>query len=203
LRDRGSPKIPVAILLLFTVLGSALVFLPVPTFASTIYMSPGCGATITKPSGTVIVLTKNIGPCSGNGLIIGHNGITLNCNGHTITGTSANIYAGIYLSGKTGVAVENCKVTRFRYGIELVSSSSNTLTTNTASGNHYDGFYLLGSSNSNKLTTNTANSNSHYGYDDTSTGSGTRWTANSYLDDECSGNGAGGSSPSGLGFPQS
>ena len=41
-----------------------------------------CGDTITKS----ITLTSDIGPCSGNGLIIGADNINLNCNGHTITG---------------------------------------------------------------------------------------------------------------------
>jgi parallel beta-helix repeat protein len=149
LTDRRLLRIPLAALLLLAVMSSTFVFSPPPVSASV-----GCGATIT----TSTTLAANIGPCSGNGLVIGHNGITLNCNGHTITGTATNTHAGIYLSGKTGVTVKNCKVTAFRYGIELLSSSRNTLSGNTANGNHYDGFYLSNSFH-NILTKNTADSN--------------------------------------------
>ncbi|MGD0396981.1 MAG: NosD domain-containing protein, partial [Nitrososphaerales archaeon] len=128
---------------------------------TTVLSTLACGATINANT----ILGNNIGPCKKNGLVIGHNGITFNCNGHTITGNSTNMFAGIYLDGKTGVTVENCKVTAFRYGFLLNSSSnSNTLTGNTANSNHVDGFLLNGTSNSNKLNGNTASSNAYFGF---------------------------------------
>jgi parallel beta-helix repeat protein len=158
--DEGIPKIPLAVMLISALLGSTLVLLPAPALASV-----GCGATIT----TNTVLTSNIGPCSGNGLVIGHNGITLNCNGHTVTGTSTNTHVGIYLNGKTGVTVKNCHFTAFRYGVELLGSSYDTFTANTANSNHYDGFYLYASSHNTLgtnvvLTGNAADSNAQYGF---------------------------------------
>jgi len=134
--------------LILTVVGSTLLSFP-PVFAN-----PACGATITKNT----TLTANIGPCSGAGLTIGANGITLNCAGHTISGASGNNYIGISLSGVTQVTVEKCKVTGFFNGFYLLSSFSNKLTGNTASKNKDAGF-SLSSSSGNTLTGNTAKSN--------------------------------------------
>lgn len=167
-------------MLLFTLLGSTLVFLPVPAFAyPEIPATIGCGQTITVRT----TLIANIGPCTGNGLVIGANGITLNCNGHKIRGTGAASGAdGILLYGYTGVRVENCVVTGFDIGIFLRSSSSivlthntadsngcgiclylssfNTLTRNTANSNTPGGGFEVYSSSTNTLKTNTADSNS-------------------------------------------
>lgn len=263
---RGSPKILFAVLLLFTVLGSTLAFSPPPVFASV-----GCGSAIS----TDTTLNTNIGPCLGNGLVIGASGVTLNCAGYTILGTGASVginstgmtSIAINLTGTSNATVENCNVTGFQvgfllahspndtlaentannnslcgflynsskndifsdntadsngyYGFALVvstgntfskntannngfvgfllfnSSNSNTLTMNTANNNSYDGFFLWGASN-NTFTGNTANSDSEFGYYDYTTGSGTAGTANLYSSNECSDNGVGCSSPSGL-----
>jgi parallel beta-helix repeat protein len=151
-------KTPLALLLILTVLSSTLVILPVPVFALV-----GCGSTIT----TSTTLTRNIGPCPGNGIVIGRSSITLNCAGHTITGTVANTKAGIYLNGKTKVTVKNCHVAAFRYGIEVLGSSYDAFTGNTANSNRYDGFYVsssLSASSHNTFTSNAANLNTHSGF---------------------------------------
>ena len=150
MRDTGSPKIPLAVLLLFTVLGSSLAFSPSQAFASV-----GCGYTIT----TNATLNANIGPCSGPGLVVDANGITLNCAGYAISGASADAYAGIDLNWTARVTVENCNVTGFMYGFLLNSSVKSTLSKNTADSNDGNGFEL-DSSNSSALTGNTANNNS-------------------------------------------
>jgi len=118
----------------------------------------GCGSVIT----TDTTLSKNIGPCSGNGLVIGHNDITLNCAGGTISGTRTNdTGVGIRLAGMTRVTVENCNVTGFQNGILLSNSSINTLANNTASANGDDGF-VLASCFHDTLRENTANGNDAY-----------------------------------------
>ena len=120
----------------------------------------GCGSTIT----TSTTLNENIGPCSASGLVIGANGITLNCAGYTVSGTSSNAQGGVSLSGKTKVTVENCKVTGFRYGFYLhSSSSSNTFIGNNAANNSYCGFYLTHSSSDTFIGNNAAN-NSFCGF---------------------------------------
>ena len=212
MRDKDSPRVAIAVLLLFTVLGSTLVFLPPPAFAQV-----GCGATITANT----ILSANVGPCSGNGLVVGANHIVLNCAGHTISGLGTDV--GISLIRITKATVKNCKVTGFEHGFSLKNSSDNTLSKNTAKSNNNNGFVLNSSSNSNKLIGNTtksnnnngfyldsssssntltrsrAKSNGHYGFYDDSTGSGTKGTANFYASNVCKGNVFGGSSPSGLG----
>lgn len=88
-------------------------------------------------------------------------------------------------------------------GFEFSGSPHNILIENTVNSNGNDGFYNPGgSSRFNTLAQNTAVSNGKYGYVDDSTGSGTLGTADTYSLDKCSGNGVGGSSPSGLGTPQ-
>jgi parallel beta-helix repeat protein len=161
LRDKESSKVPLAVLLILTVLGSAFAYLPTPVFAQ----NPSCGDTIT----TDTTLTADIGPCSGDGLIIGANGITLDCAGHNITGTGIYIVwlpmmnsywhfpsgDGIRLNGTTQATIKNCRVYGFSDGIRLISSSDNDITGNSVVGNVY-GFALRDSS-SNTLTGNTGN----------------------------------------------
>ncbi len=90
---------------------------------------------------------------------IDSDGITLDGNSHTITGS--NTGNGIYLSGRNGVTVKNTNVRNFFLGIYLYSSSNSTLSGNNASNNSY-GVYL-DSSNHNTLSGNNANSNNDLG----------------------------------------
>ncbi|RZB32822.1 MAG: hypothetical protein SRB2_04215, partial [Desulfobacteraceae bacterium Eth-SRB2] len=82
----------------------------------------------------------------------------VNISGFTVENATGNWKAGIYLH-----SVEHCNISYNNAsnndcGIELSSSSNNTLTNNTANSNNWDGIYLDYSSN-NTLTNNTANSN--------------------------------------------
>ena len=64
----------------------------------------GCGTTITAST----TLHSDIGPCSGDGIIIGANNITLNLNGHEIFGTPGpgdGNQAGIRLPFRSGVTI--------------------------------------------------------------------------------------------------
>ena len=88
-------------------------------------------------------------------------------------------------------------------GFTIFDSPSNTLNGNVANSNYLAGFYLEDYYSPNTLggntlgETNIADSNTNYGYLDNSVGSGTSGTANTYVSDECNGNGSG-SSPDGL-----
>jgi len=109
-------------------------------------------------------------------LILGSNGITLDCAGRTVTGSAtAEIgSSGIDLSGRTGDAVKNCTVSSFHDGFLLSGSTSNTLSGNTASGNTHDGFNIASSSTKNTLTGNTAGTfNGNCGIDLSSSNSNT------------------------------
>lgn len=84
-----------------------------------------CGTVITAS----ITLQANVGPCSGDGLIVRGTGITVNLGGHTVTGkkTSAET-AGVFLDGSTGVTLRNGTVTGFDAGVLVQGGSSNTVT---------------------------------------------------------------------------
>lgn len=93
---------------------------------------------------------------------MGANGITLDCAGHTISGTGTNdTSVGIHLTGITSVTVKNCYVTEFWYGLVLNDSSNNTFSGNKADNNTYDGFLLNSASNSNVFSGNKADNNSY------------------------------------------
>jgi parallel beta-helix repeat protein len=146
LRDRRSPKILLAVLLLSTVLGSTLAFSPPPVFASV-----GCGSVITKNT----TLSANIGPCLGDGLVIGANHITLNCNRHEISGPPGGESNGIDLNATRGVTVKNCDVIGFYTGYNLNGSSGDRLIGNIANGPLNTGFYAA-KSTADVLTKNLA-----------------------------------------------
>lgn len=69
-----------------------------------------CGAVITASTS----LSHDIGPCAGDGIVIGADNITLDLNGHTIFGTPGpgdGTRAGIRLPSRTGVSVVGTKRT--------------------------------------------------------------------------------------------
>jgi parallel beta-helix repeat protein len=139
-------------LLLLVILGSSFAIVPAAVFAAPV----ACGSTITSST----TLKADIGPCPGAGIVIGKNGITLNCAGHVITGS--NLAYGVDLTGRSGVTVKKCVVEDFDDGFYLSGSSNNKLVKNTAESDG-DGFYLF-SSTWNMLTSNTADGNTYYGF---------------------------------------
>jgi hypothetical protein len=66
---------------------------------------------------TSVVLTADIPNCSGFGLFVDANGVTINLNGHTITGTGTA--SGILVTGRSGVTIENGTISHFQTGVEL------------------------------------------------------------------------------------
>jgi len=139
--------------------------------------------------------------------------VTLDCDGHVVTGSGTG--HGIDVDYRTGVTVRNCTVRGFEMGIDLQTSNGNVVTGNTATANSRDGihlsssdnntvtrnqahdnsghgFSLNGSSTGNTYAGNEAHRNGEYGIDDDAVG------ANTYSKDYCTGNGNGGSDPSGL-----
>ncbi len=67
------------------------------------------------------------------GLTVGGNHLTLDCAGHTLTGSGAN--AGVVLDNKIGVTVQNCTIQNFHTGITLRSAYLNMLQSNIAINN--------------------------------------------------------------------
>lgn len=131
-----------------------------------------CGDTITKDT----KLTTNLTHCTSTGITIGANNITLDCKGHTITGTNEQSSAGINISSQTGVIIKNCKVTGFASGffgnsngllikneanLNVVGfdflGDNNILQNNAANNNNGEGIFISG--NNNLLQGNTLNNN--------------------------------------------
>ncbi|MEV8632141.1 right-handed parallel beta-helix repeat-containing protein [Streptosporangium sp. NPDC051023] len=74
-----------------------------------------CGAVLTSD----VTLTGNLN-CAGDALTIGANGVTVDLNGHTITGDGTG--RGITLEKKADVTVQNGTITRFKLGAEATES---------------------------------------------------------------------------------
>lgn len=114
-----------------------------------------CGDTIT----TDTQLKKNLTHCTLNGIIIGNDNITLDCKGHTISGSGGVIgpsfTIGISLDNRQRVVIQNCKVINFQVGFFLKFAIDNILVSNTANLN--DTGFDLESSSQNFLQKNSAN----------------------------------------------
>lgn len=92
-------------------------FVKATAFAAALLLFPpvlraqDCGSTIT----TNTTLTGDIGPCQGDGLIIGRSGITLDLNGYHVEGSGDG--TGINIGRVGGVVIKNGTV--FNFGVGL------------------------------------------------------------------------------------
>lgn len=142
----------------------AIMIVAILILAIIVAMNTGVASAVTSVStcgnlstpGETYILSNDI-ITTGTCFTIAANGITLDGDGHTITGSG--FFHGVLLSGSTDVTIKNLTVKSFGAGISLVSSNGNTLTSNTISNNGF-GIWLFSSSSSNTLTSNTASSNS-------------------------------------------
>ena len=101
-----------------------------------------CGDTLTANT----TLTENLTGCTGGGLTIGANNVTLDCAGHTLSGNGSNIGVTV-ANGLSGVTVKNCTITGFNKGVTVDTSTNfslldNTITIQAASGSA--GLYIQG-----------------------------------------------------------
>ena len=87
----------------------------------------------------------------------------VNISGFTVSGATGSDMAGISISSAQYCRISNNTASGNRYGIYLLSSSNNNITSNTAHSNTNCGIHLYSSSNHNTLTSNTAYSNTYYG----------------------------------------
>jgi len=93
--------------------------------------------------------------CSGPGLILNKNSITLNLNGHAIVGPGGNFDTGVEVNATSDI-VENGVIAGFYNGV-IVNGTTDTVTKIRATYNKNLGIADLGSKT--KLTTNVAYSN--------------------------------------------
>jgi parallel beta-helix repeat protein len=96
-------------------LGTALVE---PALASTV----SCGDTIT----TDTTLHRDLINCTGGGLVIGANDITLNLNGHTIDGNDADVGVN-NPAGHSGVVIKGGAIREFDIGVLVADASDDVL----------------------------------------------------------------------------
>jgi hypothetical protein len=95
-------------------LGAAAAFLALgPGAASAQPLT--CGQTITKDT----TLHADLGPCPGDGLVIGATNVKLDLNGHAITGDATGEDVGVLDDGHGGTVVENGRIRRFDSAIRL------------------------------------------------------------------------------------
>ncbi len=102
-----------------------------------------CGQTITRDT----TLTADVGPCQGDGIIVGADNIRLNLNGRRVLGNTdqgaSGEFAGIRLAGRTGVTVtghpgksgKKGTVSGFEAGVVIDGGSANTVENLTARDN--------------------------------------------------------------------
>ncbi len=122
-----------------------------------------CGQVITQST----TLDSDVGPCSGDGIVVGADNITLDLNGHSVFGTGQHgDGAGVLVSLRTGVTVKNGTVRLFDGGVVIEGGSSNTVSGVTAHDNvgqsgdtqYGDGIAVL-SSTDNVIENNTVRHN--------------------------------------------
>jgi parallel beta-helix repeat protein len=75
------------------------------------------------------------------GIIIGEDGIELNCDGHMIRGTGRG--TGIELIWRRGVTVRNCTIEDFSNGIVLEDSTNNVFLNNRVRFTRNDGMHIV------------------------------------------------------------
>lgn len=90
---------------------------------------------------------------------INNPGITLDGNGHTLTGLGTGY--GVYIPGINNITIKNCAISNFSVGIYNQIGSYNTLTNNSVSINGH-GIFLTGCSGNN-ITDNTVFNNNGHG----------------------------------------
>jgi parallel beta-helix repeat protein len=97
-------------------LGFLFACLPTLLLSTTALANDLCGATIV----TTLTLDHDLN-CTAEGLIIGADGITVNLNGYTITGTGSGI--GIDVVGRTTISITGGIVRNFAAGVRLNTST--------------------------------------------------------------------------------
>jgi parallel beta-helix repeat protein len=134
----------------------AMTFVSQVVAEGTIYIrSDGSVDPSTAPiqrDGNVYTLTDNI----YDSIVVERNNIVIDGASHILQGTGDG--TGIYLSGRSNVAIQNMQIRYFDYGIYLRSSSGNNIYGNTITNNEW-GIYLRESSDNNILYGNTITNN--------------------------------------------
>ncbi len=88
----------------------------------------GCDTVLTGDT----LLTRDIGPCFGDGLNVAADDVTLDCEGHALIGAGIAGSVGVRIAGAAGVTVRNCRVGGFDDAFRVESGFGNRLASNEA-----------------------------------------------------------------------
>ena len=96
-----------------------------------------CGDTVT----TNVTLQADVGPCTGDGIIVCADAIVLDLNGHRVVGTDGPLDGGVgvRVGDHDGVTVTNGTVERFDAGITITGGAGNTISAVVARDNFPQG----------------------------------------------------------------
>ena len=109
-----------------------------------------CGDTITADT----TLDRDLTDCPSNGIVIGADGITLDLNGHTISGDGKPVNrcprrqfcdTGVLSDGHRGVTVRNGSLHGFGQGVFVGGAPNNRLVGLSSSRNQFFGFVIANS----------------------------------------------------------
>jgi len=125
-----------------------------------------CGDCSAKLDGSYskVTLTQDIINHAGTCIIFGGNNIVFDCENHLIDGVTVTTGAGIFMNGKAGNTIQNCRIEDFSASdtsaaIYLISSSrSNTIKDNIIRYNKH-GVWIDSSSNDNTIKNNLIRNN--------------------------------------------
>ena len=104
-------------------------------------------------------LTADVSISGVDGINIDSDGISIDGNGHTLTGNLTSYTAGVRLTGRIGVSLENLTVQQFNAGLYLDSSNNNIILNNTSVYNKGGALSLTNSSSDNRISENTFSNN--------------------------------------------
>ena len=111
-----------------------LIFLTCPGVAT----ARSCGGPIPCRCGDTVVgsmtMAADLEGCAGPFALRLIRNSSLDCAGHTISGTSSN---GVKLDSATGASVRNCRITGFWRGVRIRGGDSNLVADNEFVGNDY------------------------------------------------------------------
>lgn len=113
---------------------AAAIAVPLAASSTASAQTARCGAVITSDT----TLTQNVGPCPGNGLIIGADHVTLDLNGHSVTGDPQARQAdsvGVLFRGVRSSKVLDGTVQQFDAGVAVTGGGGNTVRGITARDN--------------------------------------------------------------------
>jgi parallel beta-helix repeat protein len=127
----------------------------------------GCGSVIT----TDTVLDSDL-TCPAEGIVIGADNITLDLNGHTLTGPGLtctvcgpfdSVPDGVRVERRNGVTIKNGYIAGFVFGIRLVDADSNVVDQVVTTNSTFNGISLFADSDNNLVTHCTSSDNGAFG----------------------------------------